>query len=113
MGWARRNRLRNNDHGFRLDHHGRRGGAPRGLRGSRFPDMLDELDPVVLQDALRTPDRVTLAVEEMADAAQQINVVGTVVAAPAAALQLLDLLETRFPETQHVLRQVEFVRNFS
>jgi hypothetical protein len=45
----------------------------------------------------------------MADAAQQVDVVGTIVAPAAAALQRSDLGETRFPEAQDVLRQVEVV----
>ena len=68
---------------------------------------------MILQQALCAADRIALAVQKMADAAQQVDVVGAVVAAAAAALQRLDLLETGFPESQNVLRQVEIVRNFA
>ena len=88
-------------------------GRARRLRAPALPDVLHELDAVILQDPLRTADRVALAVEQMADAAQQIDVVGPVVAPAAAALHRLDLLEARFPEAQHVLRQVEIVRDFA
>src|SRR5437762_9728915 len=86
VGRTRRNRLRDFDFDLRLRRLDRRRGAARRLCGSRLPDVLDELDAVVLEDALRTPDRVTLAVQKMADAAQEIDVVGPVVAASAAAL---------------------------
>ena len=85
----------------------------RRLGGARLPDALHELDAVVLEDALRAADRVALAVEQMADAAQEIDVVGAVIAPAAAALQRLDLLEAGFPKSQHVLRQVEIVRDFA
>src|ERR1044072_5601580 len=85
----------------------------RGLRGARLPDALDELDAVVLEDALRAADRVALAIEQMADAAQKVDGVGSVIAAAARALQRPDLVEAGFPESQHVLRQVEIVRDFT
>ena len=88
-------------------------GRARRLRGARPPDALDELDAVILEDALRAPDRVALAVEQVLDAAQQGDVVRAVVAPAAAALQRLDLLEAGFPESQDVLRQVEIVRDFA
>src|SRR5205809_215873 len=71
---------------FRLGRLDRGSDAARGLRGSGLPDVLDELDAVILEDALRAPDRVTLAVQEMTDAAQEIDIVRPVVAAAAAAL---------------------------
>ena len=40
---------------------------------------------------------------------QQIDVVGAVIAAAAAALHRLDLGEPRLPEPQHVLGNVEIV----
>ena len=45
----------------------------------------------------------------MTDAAQQVDIVGTIITATAAALQRADLGEAGFPETQDVLRQVEVV----
>ena len=108
---ARRQRPRRR----RLDDLGSRRLPPRaaGCGAPGLPDVLHELDAVILQDALRAADRVALAVEQMADAAQQIDVVGPVIAAAAAALHRLDLLEAGFPEAQHVLRQVEIVRDFA
>src|SRR5947209_12904763 len=87
--------------------------STRGLGRSLSPDMLYELDAVILQDALRAADRVALAVKQMADAAQEVDIVRPVIAPAAAALHRLDLLKARFPETQHVLRQVEVVFDFA
>src|SRR5436305_2136273 len=87
---------------------GRSRGA-RGLWRASPPDVLHKLDAVILQDALRTADRVALAVEQVPNAAQQIDIVRPVVAPAAAALERLDLLKPGFPEPQHMLRQVEFV----
>src|SRR3954454_15104886 len=79
----------------------------RRLHGARLPDTLNEFDAVILEDALRAADRIALAVEQVLDAAQKVDVVRAIIAAAAAALQRLDLLEAGFPESQHVLRQVE------
>src|SRR5689334_1513061 len=49
----------------------------------------------------------------MSDPAEQIDVVGPVIAAAAASLQRLDLLEARLPETQDVLRQVQVTGDFT
>jgi hypothetical protein len=47
------------------------------------------------------------------DALDQFHVVRPVVAASAAAFHRLDLGEARFPETQHMLRQVEIFRHLA
>ena len=77
------------------------------------PGADDEARALLLEDALHALDGVALAVEEMADAAQQIDIVGPVVAPAAAALHRLDLREPRLPEAQHMLRQIEVVRDFA
>src|SRR3982751_6429460 len=69
----------------------------RGLRCPLLPDVLDELDAMILQDALRAADRVAFAVEEVPDPAQEIDIVGPVIAPAAAALHRLDLLKPGFP----------------
>src|SRR3954470_23570825 len=66
-------------------------------------DGLDGPRALGLEDPLHAADRVALAVEEMADALEEIDVVGTVVAPPAAALQGPDLRKARLPEPQHML----------
>src|SRR3712207_9439169 len=38
-------------------------------------DRLDEPDPLLLQDALDTPDRISLSVEELADTLEQVDVI--------------------------------------
>src|SRR3954447_8588545 len=68
---------------------------------------------MLLEDALHAADGVALAVQETADALEQIDVVRTIIAAAAAALHRLDLREAGLPETQHMLGNVEFVRDFT
>lgn len=84
-----------------------------GERGQRnavlAPDLHDEARPLLLQDPLDALDRVPLAVEKMADAAQEIDIIRPVIASAAAALERADLREPGFPETQDVLRQIEIV----
>src|SRR5437868_8352664 len=81
--------------------------STRWLGRSLPPDVLYKLDAVILQDALRAADCVALAIKQVTDAAQKVDIVRPVIAPTAAALHRLDLLKARFPETQHVLRQVE------
>ena len=78
-----------------------------------LPNHSDEFSALLAQDALHAADGVALAVQEMANAAQKIDVVGTIIAPPAAALHRLDVAETAFPKSQHVLRQIEFVCHFT
>src|SRR5262249_39845901 len=63
--------------------------------------------PLLAQDPLHPADRVALAVEEVADAAQEIDVVRPVVAAAAAALHRAGLGKPALPEAQPLLRHVE------
>src|SRR5579883_1710800 len=83
--------------------------ADRRLGRAFLPNRLHEARPLLAQDALHTADRIALAVEQMADAAQEIDVVGPVIAPAAAALHRADLRESAFPETQDVLRDIEVV----
>ena len=87
--------------------------AMRRLHRALGPDLLDEFDALLAQDALHAADRVALAVQQMLDAAQQLGVFRTVIPPSAAALHRFDLAEARLPEPQNVLRQVEFVRDFA
>lgn len=73
------------------------------------PDLHDKPGPLLLQDPLHALDRVALAVEEMANAAQKVDIVRTIIAPAAAAFQRADLSKSGFPETQDVLRQIEVV----
>src|SRR4051812_22855556 len=81
----------------------------RGLFGAGLPDRLHEFDALLLQDALHAADRVALAVEQMPDAAQEVDVFRPVIAPAAAALHRLDLAEAALPKPKHVLRQIEVV----
>ena len=65
------------------------------------------------QNFLDAFDGQAVAVKKRTDATQEIEIVGAVIAPAAAALQRPDLLEAGFPESQHVLRQVEIVRDFT
>ena len=65
------------------------------------------------QQALDTLDGIAFAVEQIADAAQQVDVFGPVIAASAAAFQGPDLAELAFPKPQDVLRNVEFPADFA
>ena len=87
--------------------------AMRRLRRAFLPNDSHEFPALLAQDALHAADGVALAIEEMADAAQKIEIVGTIIAPPAAALHRLDIAETAFPKSQHVLRQIELVRHFT
>ncbi len=64
----------------------------------------DEAGALLLEDALDAADGVALAVEQVADAAQKLDVVGTVVTPSAAALEWFDLRKAGFPKPQDVLR---------
>src|SRR5258708_1259619 len=82
-------------------------------RGRAVRQALDRLDAVLLQDALHPADGIALAVEQPADALEQIDVVGAVVAASAAPLHRLDLGEARLPKPQHMLGNVELFSDFT
>ena len=56
----------------------------RRLFGIRLPDRLHEFQSLVAQNSLHAADGVALAIEQMMDAAQQVDVIGPVIA-PAAA----------------------------
>jgi hypothetical protein len=49
----------------------------------------------------------------MANSAQQIDVLGAVEAPTAATLHRPDLVKTALPESQHVLRNFKFHRDFA
>src|SRR5207302_4150603 len=58
-------------------------------------------------------DGVALVVEHVADALDQFDILRPIVTTPAAALHRLDLGETRFPEAQHMLRQIEILSDLA
>src|SRR5215475_10107353 len=83
------------------------GGVLRRLRCAVAPHRLYKTRSLIAQDALHAADRVALAVKQMVDAAQEIHIIRSVVAAPAATFHWPDLGESAFPEPQHVLRDIE------
>ena len=65
------------------------------------------------EDALNAPNGVTLFVQQMADAFQQINVIGAIISPASAAFHGFDLRKPRLPKPQHMLRQIEIIRYFA
>src|SRR5262249_26800520 len=78
-----------------------------------LPNGLDKFLTLLAQDALHAANCVSLAVQKMAYAAQKVDVVGSIIAAAAAAFHRLDFVKAAFPKAQHVLRQIEFIRHFT
>ena len=73
----------------------------------------ERLGAVLAKQFLHPTDGIAFGVQQVPDAAQQPNVLGPVVAAPATPLQGPDMGEFGLPETQHVLRQIELGRDFA
>src|SRR5258707_3622687 len=92
-----------------LDHHGR--GLYRCGRAATA-DIGDMAKPALLQNLLHALDGETIAVEQRADALEQVDILGPVIAASARPLDGAYLRETAFPETQHMLWHVKFNGNF-
>src|SRR5258705_2677160 len=90
------------------------GGATRAQKaGGAAAQFHDVTRTLLAQDLLHALDGETIAVEQRSYASQQIEIVGTVIAPAAAALQRLDGRELRLPKTQHMLRHVEIGGNFA
>src|SRR5258708_36698522 len=68
------------------------------LRRPRLPDILHEAHPLFAQQTLDATDGVALAIEEMTDAAQKIEVVRSIVAASPPALYRPDPPGGALPE---------------
>src|SRR5262245_65024306 len=62
---------------------------------------------MVPKNALDAANGIAFAIEQLADAVRQIDVIGPVIAPPAAALHRPDLGEASLPEPQDMLRHVE------
>jgi len=80
---------------------------------ARASDGLHGLRTILLQDALHALDRIAFAIEEMADAFEQIDIVGAVIAPSTAALERPNLPEPCFPKPQDVLRNIEVLGDFA
>src|SRR5690606_2854856 len=72
-----------------------------------------ELRPVFTQQLLNAFDCVALIIEHEANAPDEVDILGTIVAPATAALQRLDLREPRLPEPKHVLWKVQIFRHFA
>jgi hypothetical protein len=68
---------------------------------------------LLAQNALHTFDGVTFIIKQVANALQERDVRGPVVASATRALHRLDLAKAGFPETKHMLWQVQNVRRFA
>src|SRR5579871_1168919 len=77
------------------------------LWSTRLPHRLHELDAALPQDALHPADGIAFAIQQVADAAQKLDILRAIVAPAPAPLHRLDVAEPAFPETQDVLRHVE------
>src|SRR5256886_12068836 len=88
-------------------------GLARRLRRTRLPDVLHEMHALLAPKPLNAADSIALAIAEMADSAQEIEVLRPVIAAATAARHRPDLMEAAFPEPPHVLRQLELLRHFA
>ena len=67
----------------------------------------------VLQDRYDVADAHEYHEDKFAVLLTQLDIIAPVVAAATAALHRLDLGEPRLPESQHVLRHVQFVSNLA
>jgi hypothetical protein len=65
------------------------------------------------QDLLNAANSVAVAVQEMADAPQQIDIVWPIVTPASTPLQRLDLGEPGFPETKDVLGKFEVLSDLT
>jgi hypothetical protein len=83
------------------------------LRRALLPHDLNEFRALFPQDPLHAANGVALTVEEMANSAQKIDVIGAIVTPAAAAFHRFDFVEAAFPKAQHVLWQIEFVCHFT
>src|SRR5262245_3132643 len=89
------------------------GRAGRGLRRTGLPDILHEFLTLLPQNALNAPDGIALAIEQMAYAAQQIDILRPIETPASAPLHGPDFVEATFPEPQHVLWNCEFCGDFA
>src|SRR6201999_3392568 len=62
---------------------------------------------------LNAPDGETIDIEQRTNAAQQVHIVRPIKTPTACTLYRFDLRETAFPETQDMLRHVEFGCHFT
>src|SRR5208283_5039738 len=64
------------------------------------------LNALLLEELLNALDRVAFIVQQASDDPQPLDVVGSIIASAAGPFEGPDLGKTRFPEAQHMLRQV-------
>src|SRR5205823_830942 len=81
--------------------------------GLAAADAADISNALLAQDALDAADGVAFAIEQRANALEEINIIGTIETPAAAALHRLHLGETRFPESQDVLGNIELRSDFA
>src|SRR4029078_7757630 len=76
------------------------------LRRTFLPYHLNEFCTLLAQNSLHTTNGVALAIQQMSNSAEEIDIVRAIVAPAAAAFHRLDLVEAALPKAQHVLRQI-------
>ncbi len=87
--------------------------APNEAPPRSVGQALHRFDAMLLQNPLHAADSVALAVKQAANALEQIDIIGAIVASSAASLHRFDLGEPRLPKPQHMLRDVEFFSDFA
>ena len=71
--------------------------------------LLHGIHTLLAQDPLYAFDRVSVPVQQVAHAEQQLHILGPVEAAPATALHRPDMRELDLPEAQYVFRHAQFL----
>src|ERR1043166_3642756 len=79
----------------------------------RAPALPREAPALLAQQLLHALDGVAVGIKQPVDAAQQIDILGPVVAPATGPLQRTHLREFCLPEAQHVLRHVELRGHFA
>src|SRR5690606_260365 len=65
------------------------------------------------QDLLHAFNCVGLSMKQMANSTKKLKIFGTIVASSTTTLHRLVLVKLQFPEAEHVLRHIEFIRYFT
>lgn len=68
---------------------------------------------MILQDLLDAANGIALAIKQMLNSAQQVDIVRAIKAPPSGAFDRTNLDEFDFPKAQHVLWQTELIGHFA
>ena len=79
-------------------------------RESRYRSRNDRPGAIFAEQALHAADGEALVIEQSPNGSDQLYIFRPVVAAPATALQRMDLRKLCLPEAKNMLRDMKFVR---